>query len=296
LKHKTIQSESELKMTTKGKILVVGASGTVGENLVQILRAKGEEVVAATSRKDEANKPGRVYLNVATGEGIHAAFSNVERAFLLSPPGFADQYAMLSPLVQAAKRAGLQKVVLMTAMGANAVETSPFRRAEIELEKSGLTYNIIRPNWFMQNFNTFWVHGLQQARAIELPAGAAPTSFIDARDISAVAAVLLTSDKYNNRDFDLTGSEALTHSQVAQAIGKELSEKVTYTNIEPKVLRDGLVAHGLPADYVDFLILIFGFLREGYSQRLTTAVQDITGKAPRKFAQYAQDNRAAWAK
>jgi uncharacterized protein YbjT (DUF2867 family) len=201
---------------------------------------------------------------------------------------------MLSPLIQAAKRAGLKKVVLMTAMGANAVETTPFRRAEIELEKSGLAYNIIRPNWFMQNFNTFWGHGIKTARAIELPAGSAPTSFIDARDISAVAAELLTSDKYNNRDFDLTGSEPLTHAEVAQAIGKELGQTVTYTNIEPKVLRDGLVAHGLPVDYVDFMILIFGFLREGYNQRTTNAVQDITGKAPRTFAQYARDHRAAW--
>src|SRR6185503_14578197 len=109
----------------------------------------------------------------------------------------ADQYKVLSPLIQEAKRQGLEKVVLMTAMGANAVETAPFRRAEIELEKSGLTYNIVRPNWFFQNFNTFWIQGILNYGKILVPGGNAKTSFIDARDISAVVAKLLTTSEFD---------------------------------------------------------------------------------------------------
>lgn len=98
--------------------------------MVKILRKAGHSVRETTSRKDNAKGSDRVYINLATGENLHAAFDGIDKAFLLSPPGFADQYGMLSPLIQEAKRRGLKKVVLMTAMGANAVETAPFRRAE----------------------------------------------------------------------------------------------------------------------------------------------------------------------
>ncbi len=282
---------------TRQTVLVVGASGTVGSEIVKLLAAQGHKVRATTSKKTSAQpKDGveQVHVNLVTGEGISKAFDGVDRAFLLSPPGHADQYKILAPLIQEAKRRGLKKVVLMTAMGANAADT-PFRRAEIELEKSGLAYNIVRPNWFMQNFNTYWIHGILEQGKILLPAGTAKTSFIDARDISAVVAKLLTSDDLNNRDFDLTGPQAIDHSEVAKEISSSTGKKVAYEEIEPSTLKKGLVAAGFPEDYVDFLILIFGFLREGYNAAVTDSVKRVLGRAPIEFKKYAKDYKEAWA-
>jgi uncharacterized protein YbjT (DUF2867 family) len=279
---------------SKSNILVIGSSGMVGSNLVQVMRRNGHSVRETTSRKDNANGSDRVFLNLVTGENVHAAFEGIERAFLLSPPGYADQYSMLSPLIQEAKRRGLKKVVLMTAMGANAVETAPFRRAELELETSGLNYNIIRPNWFLQNFNSFWVHGIKQENQIALPAGQAKVSFIDARDISEVAAALLTKDKWNNKDFDLTGPVAVDHHEVAESISTVTGRLITYKDIAPDVLKSGLVGAGLPVDYVDFMIMIFGFLREGYNERTTNAVKEILGRDGHSLADYVKANRSAW--
>ncbi len=274
-------------------VLIVGASGTVGSELVRLLKADGYQTRAVTSQKAKVG-PGQVYANLATGEGLSAAFEGVDRAYLLSPPGYADQYKILSPLIQEAKRRGLKKVVLMTAMGANANEASPLRRAEVELEKSGLTYNIIRPNWFMQNFNTFWVQGIREQHVIALPAGTARTSFIDARDISAVAARLLVDDSLSGKAFDLTGPAAVTHAEAAAAISSATGLSVRYQDIEPKVLKDGLLSAGLPADYVDFMILIFGFLKEGYSAGITSSVKDILGREPHSLTQYVQDYKKSW--
>jgi uncharacterized protein YbjT (DUF2867 family) len=274
-------------------ILVIGASGTVGSEVAHLLKVEGHQVREATSKKDKANGKDKVFIDLATGEGIKEGFTGVDKAFLLSPPGYADHYAMLSPLIQEAKRQGLKKVVLMTAMGANAADT-PFRRAEVELEKSGLAYNIVRPNWFLQNFNTFWIQGIREQGKILLPAGDAKTSFIDARDISAVIAKLLTTDKFDNRDFDITGPEAVTHAQVASVLSEVTGKKVVYEEIEPAAFKKGLVAAGLPVAYVDFLVVIFGFLKQGYSAATTENVKLITGKNPRSLPQYVQDFRAAW--
>jgi uncharacterized protein YbjT (DUF2867 family) len=272
--------------------LIIGASGQIGSEVVKLLRAGGHRVRTATSRA--ATGPDSVHLNLATGEGLEKAFEGVNRAFLLAPPPHADQYKILSPLIQEAKRRGLKKVVLMTALGANAVETSPFRRVEIELEQSGLNYNIIRPNWFMQNFATFWVHSIQAQGKIFLPAGTAKTSFIDTHDIGAVVAKLLVSDEMNNKAFDLTGPEALDHNQIATAISEATGRKITYTDIPPADLKKGLVGAGLPDDYADFLLMIFGFLKQGYNAGVNGNVKTILGRDPRPFAKVAKESREAW--
>lgn len=273
--------------------LIIGASGQIGSEIVRLLKAEGQRVRTTTSKQPK--DADGVQLDLTTGEGIRNAFEGVDRAFLMAPPPYADQYKILSPLIQEAKRRGLKKVVLLTAMGANAVETSPFRRAEIELEKSGLSYNIVRPNWFMQNFATFWVQGIKEQGKIFLPAGTAKTSFIDTKDIAAVITKLLTTDTLNNKAFDLTGPEALDHNQIAKVISEVTGRKIEYVDIEPSDLKKGLLAAGLPEDYSDFLLMILGFLKQGYNAGVNGTVKEIIGREPHSFHQIAKENKQAWA-
>jgi uncharacterized protein YbjT (DUF2867 family) len=272
--------------------LIVGASGTVGSELSRLLAAQGETVVKTTSRTPSA--PDQVQVDLVTLVGVKAAFDGVDRAFFLAPPGHANQEALLAPLIDEARARQLKKVVLMTAMGANADENAPMRKAERRLEASGLAYNIIRPNWFMQNFNTFWLSGIQSAGQIFLPVASATGSFIDARDIAAVAARLLTSEAHANRDFDLTGPRALDHAEVAAILSQATGKPIGFTDITPEAMLQGLVGAGLPADYAQFLVVILGYFKAGYSARTTDAVHQITGQAPRTIEQYAKDYRASW--
>ncbi len=277
----------------KDLILAVGASGTVGSAVVQSLKNEGYQVRSTTS-KPVKHVGEYVHVNLATGEGTSEALKGVERAFFLSPAGYADHYAILSPLIQEAKRSGLKKVVLMTALGANASESTPFRRAEVELEKSGLTYNIVRPNWFYQNFNTFWAQGIREQGKILLPAGNAKVGFIDARDIAAVMAKLLTTDDQSNRAFDITGPESVDHADVAHAISKVTGKKISYQEIKPEVLKSGLISGGVPKDYAEFLILILGYLREGYNAAINSNVKLVLGREPTGLTKYVNEYKNAW--
>jgi uncharacterized protein YbjT (DUF2867 family) len=273
-------------------ILVLGASGTVGSELSRLLAAGGHTVRRATSRAAGA---GQVHLDLATGQGIDEAVAGADAAFLLSPPGYTNQQALLGPVIVAAQRHGVKKVVLMTAMGADADPNGEMRRTELQLERSGLAWNVIRPNWFMQNFHTFWMAGIQQANAIFLPVGTAKGSFIDARDISAVASVLLQDSRFDNREFDLTGPTALDHDEVAAILTRETGRALRYEEISADAMRAGLLGAGLPADYCEFLLVILEFFRLGYSERTTDAVATITGHAPRPFEHYARDYKGAFA-
>ncbi len=275
------------------KILIVGASGTVGSELVRQLRSKGHTVLRSTSQTQlEADQ---VHLNLHTKAGLDTALVGIDKAFLLSPPGYVNQDELLIPLIDEARKLSLKKVVLMTAMGANAVDSTPFRQAEIHLEQSGLTYNIIRPNWFMQNFNSFWLHGILHAAKVALPVGEAKASFIDARDIASVAAVLLVDDaRFANQHFDLTGPTAINHAQAAAHISDTIGKTIAFEDITPQAMRETLLGAGLPSDYTEFLLMILDYLKQGAAERTTDAVQTITGQAPRGFETYARDYRHAW--
>lgn len=273
--------------------LVIGAHGQIGSALVTLLATQGQTVRRATSRA--AAQPGEVQVNLASGEGLAQAIAGVDQLFLMAPPGFANQDALLIPAIDAAKAAGVRKVLLLSAMGADADEAIPLRRAELHLERSGLAWNVIRPNWFMQNFHTFWLHGIQTQGQIFLPVGSARGSFIDTRDIAAVAAKLLSSDDFVNAAHDLTGSEALDHTEVAALLSKAAGRPIGYTEISEAAMREGLLGAGLPTDYAEFLLVILGAFKAGYAERVTDGVQRITGKPPIRFAQYAQDFKGHWA-
>lgn len=185
----------------------------------------------------------------------------------------------------------------MTAMGVeHAPPEAPFRKTELLLETSGLNWNIIRPNWFAQNFNTFWISGILKDQKIYFPGGDAVVSFIDARDIAKVASNLLTSDNFNNQAFALTGPTAINHSEVAKILSKVTGSSITYVNITADDFKKGLLGAGLPEDYADFMNYIASALRDGYAAPVTDSISKITGKSALSFEQYANDHKAAWSK
>lgn len=278
-----------------GKILVLGATGNVGADVVNHLAQDGHSV-KGTSRKPQAARAGVEWTHVEIGDkaSVQKAFDGVTRAFLLSPPGYSDQLATLAPFIEEAAKRRIEKVVLMTAMGVDVSDEIPFRKAEILLERSGVPYNIVRPNWFMQNFNSFWIEGIHKMRSIVVPAAQAKVSFIDARDIAASAARLLVDDSLKNRAFTLTGPESLDHAEAARILGEATGLPLTYTDIEPEAFRNVLIQAGLPADYASLLLNLFAALRAGAAAPVSSAVETITGRKPRTLAQYAKDYRSAW--
>lgn len=276
-------------MTT---ILVLGASGNVGSRLVQHLVDQGHTVRRGTHRSPA--EPGQVQVDLASGQGLAPAFAGVDRAFLLAPPGYINQDELLRPAITAARAQGVRKLVLMSALGANADPTMPLRKAELAVEQSGLAWNIIRPNWFMQNFASFWLHDILTQGAIRLPTGAAKGSFIDTRDIAAVAASLLDRDDLDNRDFDLTGPAAYDHGEVAALLSRETGRTVRYEDITPEAMLANLLAGGVPRTFAEYLVALLGFFKAGYAERTTDAVHTILGRAPGTLAQYVREHRQLW--
>ncbi|EME3970802.1 SDR family oxidoreductase [Vibrio fluvialis] len=272
------------------KVLVLGASGHVGQPLVAELLAKGEQVKAASRSGNAFGAAEGVVFDFADPTTFDAAFDGVDRAYVMLPGGYVESKALLEPVIQAAAERNV-KVVFQSVLGVDADDSIPYRQVEIALENSGVPYVILRPNWFADNFHTYWKAGIDQG-VIGVPAGEGKSSFIDVRDIASSAAAALTTNRFDNQAFNLTGPEALSYAQAAQKISAALGKPVAYQAMEEGAFCDLLKSVGVPADYAEFLTSIFYPVREGWTAGVSDAVATLTGKAPRSLDEYIADHLA----
>jgi uncharacterized protein YbjT (DUF2867 family) len=270
-----------------GRILVLGATGQIGRNLIGELVAKGETVRAASRGGQPVGGAEGVRFDYTDHATHAAAFEGVDRVFALVPAGQLDSPGLLGPVIARAAAQGA-KVVLMTAMGVDADESIPYRRAERLLEASGAPWVVLRPNWFMDNFHSYWL-GDVKAGLVTLPAGEGKTSFIDARDIAASAAAALTSDRADGRAFNLTGPEALSYHEAVAVLAEVAGRPIAYRPSDDESFVARMVRGGMPEDYARFLAAIFHPVREGWAAGVTGDVEELTGRAPRSLRDYARD-------
>jgi uncharacterized protein YbjT (DUF2867 family) len=280
------------------KFFVYGGTGLVSGKLIELLLENGHSVIAGTrnpsNQKQEKNLDWVAVDALDAKEGVKA-LEKVDAAFLLSPPGYTNQYDILYPFIAKAKEVKLKKIVLMTAMGVEfAPPEAPFRKLELALIDSTVPYVILRPNWFMQNFHTFWIEGIRKDQKIYFPGGDALVSFIDSRDISKTIYATITEDSWKNKEFNLTGAEAISHDQVAKIMTDVLGKKIDYVNVDPNDFLKSLISAGLPEDYSNFLLYIASALRDGHAAPINNNVKEITKRDPIDFKTYVKDHKQKW--
>lgn len=277
------------------RFLLVGGTGTVGTSLSGELVKKG--AIARVGSRDPSHVKGGpgiepVRLDLGDKGSFDAALAGVDGVFVLSPPGHARQDVFLAPFLEVAL-SRVKKVVTMTANGVQFDDSLPLRRVELQVAASSVKRVHLRPGWFSQNFNTFWLPSIKAASVIALPAGDARTAFIDARDIAAVAAVALTEDRLDGQELALTGPEALTYAEAAAILTEAAGRPIGYVSVSDADFKAAMVKAGLPADYADVMVGLFGTVRQGFASAVDPAVGRVLGKA-RSLRDYAKDHAAAW--
>lgn len=291
---------------TEGSILVTGATGTVGSEVVKQLSAKGEIIrAAARSVSDNTfrNLGGVqvVQLDYNNPDTIATAFKGVEKLFLLTPPQ-STTVDFTSYLVREAKKAGIRYIVKQSVMGADTepgiipISIRLHRQAEKIIEESNIPFTFLRANFFMQNFANFYGNSIKIQGAFYAPAGDARISLVDVRDIAAVAVNALTSTngKHEGKAHNITGGEALSHGQAAEILSKQLGKKVNYVNVSDEDARKGMKDMGMDEWTINSVIALFEFAKAGHWSAISPVTEQITGNKPISFSQYAGDYAAAF--
>lgn len=282
-------------------ILVTGATGTTGSEVVKQLVAAGQSVRALVHDANKGNQLKGPKLEVAVGdfakpETFAAAMKGCDKMYLVC--GVHPEMPKLEGnAIDAAKNAGIKHVVKLSLLGANVepgIQLGTWHRtAEKKLEASGLSWTFLRPNSFMTNFHMF-APTIKSEGAFYVSAKQGKISVIDPRDIAAVAVKALTTDGHAGKAYDLTGPEGLDYVQVAQKIGAAIGKPVKYVDVPDDAAKKAMVDGGIPAWYADALIGFYGVVKAGYTGGVTPAVEQVTGKKARSFEGWIKENAAAF--
>jgi len=280
-------------------ILVTGAGGTVGSEVLGQLQRAGAKVRAGF-HNDEKAKAAKakgvdaVKIDFNRPETLREALRGVDKVFLLTG-GAPNQVEQETNLVKAAKEAGVKHIVKLSVIGADKegfIFARIHRASEKAVEGSGIPWTFLRANGFMQNMVNYSGDTIRTQGAFYGAAGEAKISHVDVRDLAAVAVKALTEKAHEGKAYNLNGPEALTYAQVAEKISKAAGKKVAYVDLPPAQLKQGLVGAGIPDKYADAMLDLHAFYKRNEASSVGSDIKRVTGRDPIKFDQFAKDNAA----
>jgi uncharacterized protein YbjT (DUF2867 family) len=272
-------------------ILVIGATGKVGTRLTARLRKAGH-TVRTVSRSSEVRFDWH-------DESIWAAaLEGISVAYLIPP----DEPIPAEAFVAAAEKAGVRRLVAQSGrrvhLLAEAVGVGPEAIGMYGLQEavraSQLEWTVLQPNNFNQNFSEGDFLATLLAGELALPADGLVEPFIDVDDIAAVAAAVLTEDGHHGRIYELSGPESLTFTEAIEAIAKASGRNMTFKTVSPEAYAASLRAEGLPEDLVFFLDAMYEFMRDGKMGDVADGVEEVLGRKPVAFADWANRTAEAW--
>ena len=290
-------------------ILVTGATGTVGSEVVKQLTSisSGNRVRAAVHSENKADKLRRenktieiVNMDYNKPETIVDALNGVDKLFLITLPT-PNMNEISSSLIKEAKKNDVKHIVKLSVIDADAEPGIMIgrlhRQEEKIIEESGIPYTFLRCGAFMQNFINFFGQTIKTQNAIYLPVGDGKVSFVDVRDIAAVATEILlaktneskSKQQPENKKYDITGHAAISYGQGAEILSNVLGRRISYVNVTEEDARKAMKEIGMEDWFVDALIELYRVIKSGYASQTTAEVEQIIRRKPILFEQFARD-------
>jgi uncharacterized protein YbjT (DUF2867 family) len=274
-------------------LLITGATGNIGQPLVQRLRAAGATVWAgSTSGQDVAGAPGRV-VDFSRPQTLDAAFDGIDTLFLLFPLR-PDKLDLARHAVQAAQRAGVKHVVRSSGAGADL--NSPYAIGRLQgavdalITDSAIPTTLLRPSSFMQNWVQYYA-GMVKSGSVYLPNGNGRTPWIDVRDIAeAAATVLLHPAEHAGLAYELTGPDLLDTAEVLASIAQAGGTAATYVPVTEAQAVAQMSQAGMPAWTVEIMASLGRMTADGAAARRTPDLATLIGRGGTSFADFAHEH------
>lgn len=286
-----------MKHSDAQKILITGATGTIGSELARQLSEKGIPFRAMVRSFENTESLASLEgAEIVLGDFTNAAsLSNalvgIEKAFLLTNSSETAQQLQQN-FVAVAQRSGVKQIVKLSQLHASADSPVRFLRyhaaVEAQIKQSGMKYTFLRPNLFMQGLLGF-KDFIKQQNAFFAAIGDAKISLVDIRDIASIAAEALTASGHENKVYNITGPEALTHMELAALFSEVLDKPIQFIDIAPEEMKAALLSVGFPLWQADGLIEDYAHYSRNEASEVYATVEDILGKSARQFKNFVED-------
>jgi uncharacterized protein YbjT (DUF2867 family) len=280
-------------------ILVTGATGTVGSEVVRLLAGRSGIQVRAAVRnlqKGAALKAAHVepvWFDYDKPETMGPACQGADSVFMVAPfsPSGVEQ---ARAFIEAARAAGVKHVVKLSVIRTvRDITVGRWHEAmDAALKNSGMAWTILLPGPFMQNFAEG--SAPRPDGALYAPVGNAKAAFIDTRDIAEVAVKALTEPGHEGKEYTLTGGEELTYSDVARILSEASGRQIRYVDVPEDAARQAMLGSGMPEWLVNVLLELNAWTRASGGAEMTSTVQDVLGHPPRTFREFARDYAGVW--
>lgn len=280
-------------------VLVTGATGTIGSEIVRRLAARAVPVRAVTRDPARARMPEGV--EVVRGDyndaaSMAAAMTGVEAAFLVGVLGPEDADTDRA-LIATARAAGVRRIVKLSAIGTGEPDLGRVGTwhlpGEQAARESGLEWTVLRPSTFASN-TLSWSEPIRAGQPVPNLTGAGAQGVVDPRDVAAVAVEALHSAAHAGNTYTLTGPELLTAADQAAALAAILGHPIEVVDVPEEQARGHMLAAGMSAEYVDGALAGQAYLRAGRNAVRTDDVRTVLGRPPRVYADWAAAHIAAF--
>jgi uncharacterized protein YbjT (DUF2867 family) len=281
-------------------LLVTGAAGNVGQEVVRALLDRGARVVAADYKTGRVStlfggRVAAVRLDFQERATWDPALAGVEHLFLMRPPSIADVENNLIPFLDHARSRGVDHVVFLSVAGADKNRFVPHRKIEDHLRARGDHHTNLRPGFFAQNMQSAYREDIVEENRIYVPAGRKPVNWIDVRDVAEVAAlVLLSPAAHRGQSYLLAGPGPVSWTVVTDALTKALGRPIRYTPASVVGYVRHLLRRGLPGGAVLVQTLLHFLLRFGQGATVDPTMQRLLGRPGRSIQEYIADHAAIW--
>lgn len=276
------------------RLFITGATGTLGGEVARQLASSGWPLTAGVRDPARARLPETVQAVPFDFQvpATYGALAGVDRLFLMLPPGTRPRQHVF-PVIDAARAHGVQQVVFLSILGAQHLPFLPHRQIERHLEQSGLDWVFLRASYFMQNLTGVHRDDIRLRDELDLPAGQGRTSFVDARDVAAVAALTLQRG-HARQAYDLTGDVALNYDEVAAILSVTLGRRIHYADPAPLTFLRTAAARGVTPGFALFMLAEYTVAKLGRAGRTAPDLGRVLGRPATTFRQFAEDHRDHW--
>jgi NAD(P)H dehydrogenase (quinone) len=291
--------------THQQTLLVTGASGHLGRRVIELLLEANAGHVIATSRSPEklADLAARgVEVRQADFDdpsSLAAAFAGADRLLLISTDaldGTDRRQVQHRNAVEAAEQAGVKHVIytsLTRPEPGSPIAIAPDHYAtEQALAASSLGWTLLRNNVYTDMFLMSLPHAVATGQLVAAT-GTGGAGYVTREDCARAAAAALAAQDSGRTTLDITGPAVVTHAELAQILSAITERPVTYVAVPPEAMVAGMVAAGLPEPVAKVYVTFDVAIAQGALAVASSAVADLTGRAPQSVGDFLAANREA---